>query len=148
MRHQLSDIQSENIGEDTNIWQYCIVLPGAVIGKGCNIGPHCMIENKAIIGDNVTIKCGVQVADGIILEDNVFIGPHVSFCNDRNPISRNKNWKLESITVKKGASIGANVSLLPGITIGEGAVVGAGAVVTKDVPPKATVIGNPAKIIK
>ncbi len=133
MIHPLSDVQSENIGENTNIWQFCVVLKGAKIGKNCNICSHCFIENDVVIGNNVTIKCGVQIWDGMRIEDDVFIGPNTTFCNDKYPKSRNKNWKLEPVIIKKGASIGANATILPGVTIGENALVGAGAVVSKNV---------------
>lgn len=133
MIHQLADVQSKSIGKGTNIWQFCVVLPNAKIGNNCNICSHCFIENDVFIGNNVTIKCGVQIWDGTIIEDDVFIGPNVTFCNDRYPKSRNKNWKLEPVIIKKGASIGANATILPGITIGENAIIGAGAIVTKDV---------------
>ena len=140
MIDQLSDVQSKDIGQDTNIWQFCVVLPGAVIGNNCNICSHVFIENDVKIGNNVTIKCGVQVWDGTVIEDDVFIGPNVTMTNDRHPKSRNKDWKCEEITIKKGASIGANATILPGVTIGENAVVGAGAVVTKDVPANSKII--------
>ena len=133
MIHQLSDVQSKNIGENTNIWQYCVVLPDAKIGDNGNICSHCFIENEVVIGNNVTVKNGVYLYDGITVEDDVFIGPNATFCNDRYPKSKNKNFKLEPIIIKKGASIGANATILPGVTIGEGALVGAGTVVTKDV---------------
>ena len=142
MIHELSDVQSKNIGEGTNIWQYCVVLPGAVIGNNCNICSHCFIENDVKIGNNVTVKCGVQLWDGVEIEDDVFIGPNVTFCNDRYPKSGNKNFKLEKVVVKKGASIGTNATILPGVTIGENALVGAGAVVTKDVDRDSKVIGQ------
>lgn len=131
--HPLSDVQSKHIGDGTKIWQFCVVLPNAVIGSNCNICSHCFIENDVIIGNNVTVKCGVQLWDGVRIEDNVFIGPNTTFCNDRYPKSGNKNFKLEPVIIKKGASIGANVTILPGVTIGENALIGAGAVVTKDV---------------
>lgn len=134
MIHPLSDVQSKNIGENTNIWQFCVVLPDAKIGSNCNICSHCFIENDVIIGDNVTVKCGVQIWDGITIEDDVFIGPNVTFCNDRYPKSHNKDWKLEPILIKKGASIGANATILPGVTIGENAIIGAGCKVLKDIP--------------
>ena len=146
MIHNLSDVQSTNIGQNTNIWQFCVVLPGAIIGDNCNICSHCFIENDVRIGNNVTIKCGVQIWDGMIIEDDVFIGSNVTFTNDRHPKSRNKDWKLEPVTIKRGASIGANATILPGVTIGEKAMVAAGAIVTKDVPDGATVMGNSATI--
>lgn len=138
MIHCLSDVQSENIGDNTNIWQFCVVLKDAVIGEGCNICSHCFIENKVVIGNNVTIKCGVQIWDGITIEDNVFIGPNVTFCNDRYPKSKNKQYKMEGVTVKKGVSIGAGSVILPGVTIGENALIAAGSIVTKDVPANTT----------
>lgn len=141
MIHKLSDVQSVNIGENTNIWQFCVVLPGARIGNDCNIASHCFIENDVIVGDRVTIKCGVQLWDGMRVEDDVFIGPNAAFCNDRYPKSRNRNFKLEGIRICKGASIGANATILPGVTIGSGAMIGAGATVTKDVPGCTTVTG-------
>lgn len=142
MIHPLSDVQSKDIGENTNIWQFCVVLAKAKIGKNCNICSHVFIENDVVIGDNVTVKCGVQIWDGMIIEDDVFIGPNVTFCNDRYPKSRNKDWKLEPVIIKKGASIGANATVLPGVTIGKGALIGAGAIVTKDVPENMKVIGK------
>lgn len=144
--HPLSDVQSKKIGDNTNIWQFCVILPEAIIGENCNICSHVFIENKVRVGNSVTIKCGVQVWDGIDIEDNVFIGPNVTFCNDRYPISRNKSPNLEKTIIKKGASIGANTTILPGIMIGENAVIGAGSVVTKNVEANTTVIGNPARI--
>lgn len=145
MIHPLSDVQSKQIGEGTTIWQYCVVLPEARIGKNCNICSHCFIENNVVIGDNVTVKCGVQLWDGIEIKNNVFIGPNVTFCNDRYPVSKNKNFKLEAVVIREGASVGANATILPGVTIGAGATVGAGAVVTNDVEAGAIVRGNPAK---
>ncbi len=142
MIHELSDVQSKNIGEGTNIWQYCVVLPGAVIGNNCNICSHCFIENDVKIGNNVTIKNGVNLYDGITIEDDVFIGPNVVFCNDKYPKSGNKNFKLEKVIVKKGASIGANATILPGVTIRENAMVGAGSLITKDVDRDSKVIGE------
>ena len=145
--HPNSDVQTKQIGEGTRIWQYVVVLPGAVIGRDCNICSHCFIENKVVLGDRVTVKCGVQLWDGITLEDDVFVGPNVTFTNDLQPRSRNAAAQLLPTLVKKGASIGANATILPGLTIGEGAMVGAGSVVTKNVPPGVTVVGNPARII-
>lgn len=141
MIHKLSDVQSKNIGKDTNIWQYCVVLPNARIGDNCNICSHCFIENDVIIGDNVTVKNGVYLYDGITVEDNVFIGPNATFCNDKYPKSKNKNFKLEPIIIKKGASIGANATILPGVIICENALIGAGAIVTKDVEANSKYLG-------
>lgn len=146
--HPLADVHSKKIGKNTTIWQYCVVLAGAIIGEKCNINAQVLIESDVIIGDNVTIKSGVQVWDGTRIEDNVFIGPNATFTNDFMPRSKQYPEKYSGITIKKNASIGANATLLPGITIGEGAMVGAGAVVTNDVPSKAVVVGNPAQIIR
>ncbi|WP_201302878.1 MULTISPECIES: DapH/DapD/GlmU-related protein [Aeromonas] len=148
MIHTLSDVQSKNIGKDTRIWQYSVVLQGAKIGTECNICAHTLIENDVIIGDRVTIKSGVYIWDGITIEDDVFIGPCVAFTNDRHPRSKIYPDEFSKMLIKNGASIGANATLLPGITIGRHAMVGAGAVVTKDVPDYAVVVGNPAKIIR
>tara|TARA_R110000751_G_C13785446_1_gene481495 strand:- start:3238 stop:3669 length:432 start_codon:yes stop_codon:yes gene_type:complete len=140
--HALSDVQTKKIGKNTKIWQFCVVLEGAVIGESCNICSHCFIEGGAEIGNNVTIKCGVQIWNGVKIEDDVFIGPNVTFCNDKYPRSRNKNWHLEKVLVKKGASIGGNSTILPGVTIGEGALVAAGAIVTKNVDAGQVVKGK------
>lgn len=148
MIHPLADVQSKNIGEGTMIWQFCVVLKNATIGKNCNINCQVLIENKAIIGDHVTIKPGVQIWDGITLEDNVFIGPNATFTNDLFPKSKNKEFKLIKTLVKKGASIGANATILAGVTIGENALVGAGSVVTKNIPDNEIWVGNPAKFLK
>ncbi len=142
MIHSLSDVQSKDIGENTNIWQFCVVLPRAKIGNDCNICSHCLIENEVVIGNRVTVKSGVQIWDGITIEDDVFIGPNVTFCNDRYPKSRNKNWICEGITVHKGASIGANATILPGVIIGKNALVAAGAIITKDVSDNEIVKGK------
>lgn len=133
MIHPLSDVKSNKIGENTNVWQFCVVLPEAEIGDNCNICSHCFIENEVKIGNNVTLKNGVFLYDGITVEDDVFIGPNATFCNDRYPKSKNKDFKLEPILIKKGASIGANATILPGVTIGENALIGAGAIVTKNI---------------
>lgn len=133
MIHTLSDVQSTTIGENTNIWQFCVILKNAIIGSNCNICSHCFIENDVIIGDQVTIKCGVQLWDGLRVEDNVFIGPNVTFCNDKYPRSKCHDFRKLITTIKNGASIGANSSILPGITIGKNSIIAAGSVVTKDV---------------
>lgn len=142
MIHQLSDVQSKNIGDGTNIWQFCVVLPKAKIGKNCNICSNCFVENDVIIGNNVTIKNGVSLYDGIRVEDDVFIGPNATFCNDKYPKSKNKDFKLEQIIIKNGASIGANATILPGVIIGENAMIAAGAVVTKKVPANSLIKGK------
>lgn len=148
MIHQLSDCQNNNVPNSTNIWQFCVVLPGAQIGEHCNICSHCFIENDVIIGNNVTVKCGVHVWDGIVLEDDVMVGSNVTFTNDMYPRSHNKDWKLLRTRVCKGATIGAGSTILPGITIGENAMIGAGSVVTKDVSANEIWVGNPARFIK
>lgn len=142
MIHLFSDVQSTHIGENTNIWQFCVILPGAVIGKHCNICSGCFIENDVIIGNNVTIKCGVQIWDGMRIGDDVFIGPNATFCNDRYPKSHNKNFNLEPVIIGSGASIGGNATILPGIAIGAGAIIGAGALITHDVPANAIIKGK------
>lgn len=143
--HPLSDVQSKRIGASTKIWQFVIVLKNAVIGDDCNICSHCFIENDVNIGNRVTIKSGVQLWDGITICDDVFIGPNASFANDKKPRSKKYPDEYPKTTILTGASIGANATILPGITIGENAMIGAGAVVTKNVPPNETWIGNPAK---
>lgn len=148
MIHSLADVQSINIGEGTSIWQFSIVLKGAKIGGNCNINCQVFIENDVVIGDNVTIKPGVQIWDGVSLEDNVFVGPNVTFTNDLFPKSKNKDFELKKTIVKKGASIGANATILAGITIGENSLIGAGSVVTKNIPENEIWIGNPAKFLK
>lgn len=144
--HPLSDVKSKNIGQKTKVWQYSVIFPQAVIGENCNICAHTMIENDVQIGNNVTIKSGVYVWDGITLEDNVFVGPSVTFTNDKTPRSKQYPDEFLKTIVEQGASIGGNATILPGIRIGRNALVGAGAVVTKDVPENAIVVGNPAII--
>lgn len=146
--HPLADVQSTNIGENTMVWQFCVILKNAIIGKNCNINCYVFIENNVIIGNDVTIKPGVQIWDGITIEDQVFIGPNVTFTNDKNPKSKNKDFVLEQTIIKKGVSIGANSTILPGITIHENAVIGAGSVVTKNIPAGETWLGNPARLHK
>lgn len=146
MIHPLSDVKSKNIGEGTNIWQFCVIFPKAQIGKNCNICANVLIEDNVIIGDFVTIKSGVQVWDGIKIENNVFIGPNVTFTNDLYPRSKVYPEKFSTTIIKKGASIGANSTILPGITIGENAMIGAGSVVTKNIPAHTVWFGNPARL--
>ncbi len=144
-KHALSDVQSKNIGDETRIWQYSIVLEGAKIGSNCNINALCFIENDVVIGNNVTVKCGVQLWDGTTIEDDVFIGPNATFTNDKYPRSKVYPKEFIRTTIKRKASIGANSTILCGITIGENAMIGAGSVVTKDVPDGELWYGNPAK---
>lgn len=144
--HHLADVQSNNIGQKTRIWQYAVMLANAQIGKNCNICAHTLIENDVQIGNNVTIKSGVFIWDGVRIADDVFIGPNVSFTNDKHPRSKQYPEKFLSTIIEQGASIGANATLLPNIKIGKNAMVGAGAVVTKDIPENAIVVGNPAYI--
>lgn len=144
--HPLADVQSKQIGEGTAVWQFAVVLPGAVIGKNCNINCHTFIENDVIIGDRVTIKSGVYLWDGIRIEDDVFVGPNATFVNDKYPRSKQYPEKFQGIKIAKGASIGANATILGGIEIGEYAMIGAGSVVTKNVAPYTLVYGNPAKV--
>lgn len=148
MIHPFTDCQNKNIPLSTNVWQYCVVLPGAQIGENVNICSHCFIENEVKIGNNVTIKCGVQIWDGIEIEDNVMIGSNVTFTNDRYPRAKNKNWKMLKTRICKGATVGAGAVILPGITIGENAFIAAGSVVTKDVPAGELWLGNPAKLFR
>lgn len=145
MIHHLSDVQSPNIGSDTNIWQFCVVLKDAYIGQNCNICANVLVENDVRIGNNVTVKSGVQLWDGIILEDNVFIGPNATFTNDLVPRSKMHNKDFLKTLIKKGASIGANATIVCGIEIGEYAMVGAGSVVTRNVPANQLWYGNPAR---
>ncbi len=147
-RHPQALVETEQVGRDTRVWAFVHILPGARIGAECNICDHVFIENEVVLGDRVTVKSGVQLWDGATLEDDVFIGPNVTFTNDPTPRSRQRPAEWPQLTVRKGASIGANATLLPGITIGRYAMVGAGAVVTRSVPPHAVVVGNPARIIR
>ncbi|MBU0721462.1 N-acetyltransferase [bacterium] len=145
MIHGLSDVQTGDIGENTNIWQFCVVLKGAKIGKNCNINAGVFIENDVVIGDNVTIKSGVQIWDGIALEDNVFIGPNVTFTNDFTPRSKQYPKEFLKTNISTGASLGANCTIIGGINIGAYAMIGAGSVLTKNVGTQELWYGNPAK---
>lgn len=144
--HSHAICESKNIGDGTRIWAFAHVLPGARLGRECNVCDNVFIENDVIVGDRVTIKCGVQLWDGVTIEDDVFIGPNVTFTNDPFPRSKQYPERFSRTVIKKGASIGANVTILPCLTIGTNAMIGAGAVVTRSVPPNAIVVGNPARI--
>lgn len=147
MIHHTAEVKTSSIGIGTTIWQYTVILAKAQIGENCNICAHCFIENDIIIGNNVTIKSGVYLWDGITIEDNVQISPNVTFTNDKYPKSKNINFNLLRTHIKSGATIGAGAVILPGLDIGEYSMIGAGAVVTKSVPNRALVVGNPAKIV-
>lgn len=147
MIHPLSDCQA-TIPESSNVWQFCVVLPHASIGENCNICSHCFIENDVVVGNNVTIKCGVQLWDGLRIEDDVFIGPNVSFTNDKYPRSKQYPESFEKTIIKKGASIGAGSVVVCGVEIGEYAMIGAGSVVTKNIPAGELWVGNPAKFVR
>ena len=145
--HALADVQSSFIGKETRIWQFVVILKDARVGNNCNICSHVFIENDVIIGDEVTIKNGVQLWDGMRVDDKVFIGPNVTFSNDKYPIAGNANFDCMETHIETGASIGAGAVILPGIRIGAYARIGAGAVVTKDVLSGVIVVGNPARVI-
>jgi UDP-2-acetamido-3-amino-2,3-dideoxy-glucuronate N-acetyltransferase len=155
--HPTALVESDDIGRGTRVWAFAHVLRGAQVGRNCNIGDHAFVENGAILGDNVTLKNNVCVWMGITLEDDVFVGPNVAFTNDRQPRSprmrevgmryaTTEQWLLPTV-VERGASIGANATIIPGLRLGRYCMVGAGAVVTGDVPPFALVVGAPARIV-
>jgi len=144
--HPQGICESGEVGEGTRIWAFAHVLPDARIGRDCNICDHVFIENDVVLGDRVTVKCGVQLWDGLRVGDDVFIGPNATFANDKFPRSKQYPDKFSTTTIADGASIGAGAVILPGVRIGRSAMVGAGAVVTKDVPANAIVVGNPAMI--
>jgi UDP-2-acetamido-3-amino-2,3-dideoxy-glucuronate N-acetyltransferase len=145
--HPLADVQSENIGENTRVWQFCVVLPEAIIGEDCNICFSSYIENQVKVGNQVTIKNGVHLCDGVTMEDLVFIGPNTTFTNNNHP--RSKEYvPVGKTLVKRRASIGAGCVILCGITIGENAMIGAGSVVCRDVPDNELWMGNPARFIR
>ncbi|WP_286914061.1 MULTISPECIES: acyltransferase [unclassified Pseudomonas] len=146
--HPLADVSSDSVGKGTRVWQFVVILAGAKIGQDCNICAHSLIEGDVIVGDRVTVKSGVFLWDGTRVADDVFIGPNATFTNDPLPRSKAYPEVFKGITLEKGSSIGANATILPGVRVGEYAMVGAGAVVTKDVPPYAVVVGNPARVIR
>ncbi len=145
-KHPAAIVETPHVGRGTRVWAFAHLLPGSVIGADCNLCDHVFVENDVRVGDRVTVKCGVQLWDGVTLEDDVFVGPNVTFTNDVFPRSRQRPPAFARTVVRQGASIGANATILPGLTIGRRAMVGAGAVVTLDVPANAVVAGNPAQI--
>jgi UDP-2-acetamido-3-amino-2,3-dideoxy-glucuronate N-acetyltransferase len=141
-------VESDEIGPGTRIWAFAHVCAGARIGRRCNIGEGVYVERGVVLGDDVTVKNGVALYDGITVEDEVFLGPHAVFTNDRRPRSGPRRRGPESFlptTIRRGASIGANATVVCGLSIGEGAMVAAGAVVTGDVAPHVLVVGVPAR---
>ena len=143
--HPSAIVASSKIGAKTRVWAFVHILEGAQIGENCNICDHCFIENDVIIGDNVTVKCGVYLWDKTRIGNGVMVGPNVVFTNDLRPRSKFHNKEFYPVIVNEGASLGANTTLLAGITIGKFAMTGIGSVVTKNVPNHALVYGNPAK---
>lgn len=144
--HPSAEVHTERIGAGSTIWQSVVILQGAALGKDVNVNAHCFVEGDVVIGDRVTVKSGVYLWNGVRLEDDVFVGPNVTFTNDKFPRSKNYTAVPLQTRIESGASIGGGAVLLPGIVVGRGAMVGAGAVVTKSVPPYAIVMGSPARI--
>src|SRR3982751_1721702 len=138
--------ESAKVGDNTRIWAFAHVLSGATIGSDCNICDHVFIENDVVVGDRVTVKCGVQLWDGLRVDDDVFIGPNATFSNDKYPRSKQYQQEVLQTHIGRGASIGGGATILPGIRVGARAMIGAGSVVTSDVPARAIVSGNPARI--
>lgn len=140
--------EGAHIGEGTKIWHFCHVMPGAVIGQNCSLGQNVFVANGVRLGNNVKVQNNVSIYEGVSCEDDVFLGPSMVFTNVINPRSAvNRKTEYLPTLVKKGATIGANATIVCGITIGQYAFIGAGAVVTKDVPPHALVVGNPARLL-
>jgi UDP-2-acetamido-3-amino-2,3-dideoxy-glucuronate N-acetyltransferase len=145
--HPQALCESHAIGERTRVWAFAHILPGARVGADCNICDHVFIENDVVIGDRVTVKCGVQLWDGLRVGDDVFIGPNATFSNDKFPRSKHYDRELLQTQIAAGASIGGGATILPGLKVGSRAMIGAGSVVTQDVPARAIVFGNPARIV-
>lgn len=145
--HNSSEVLSKSIGDNVSIWQFVVIMDDCKIGDNVNINAHCLIESRSSIGNNTTIKSGVYIWEGVKIGNNVFIGPNVTFTNDKYPKSKNKTFDLLPTFIDDFASIGAGSVILPNINIGHHSLVGAGSVVTKNVPPHTIVVGNPAKIV-
>jgi acetyltransferase-like isoleucine patch superfamily enzyme len=145
--HPQSLCESEHVGPRTRIWPFAHVLAGATIGADCQLFDHVFVEHDVVIGDRVTIKSGVSMWDGLRIEDDVFVGPGTTFANELFPRSAIPRPEGPRTRVRRGASLGANCTVLPGLTIGAHAMVGAGSVLTRDVPPHAIVVGNPARVV-
>ncbi|OFX22961.1 MAG: dTDP-6-deoxy-3,4-keto-hexulose isomerase [Bacteroidetes bacterium GWA2_31_9b] len=143
--HPTADVQTQKIGDNTFVWQFCVILEDAVIGRNCNINAHVLIEGDVIIGNNVTVKSGVQLWNGLRIDDDVFIGPNVTFTNDIVPRSKKYPDKFEQTIIERGASIGANATIIAGNKIGAYSLIGAGSLVTKNIPANSMWYGNPAK---
>ncbi len=141
--------ETTDVGARTRVWAFAHLLPGAVVGRDCNICDHAFIEGGVRVGDRVTVKNGVQLYDGVTVEDDVFLGPNCIFTNDLTPRAAVKKTadQLLSTEIRRGATVGANATVVCGVTIGECAMVGAGAVVTRTVPAHALVVGSPARVI-
>lgn len=146
-RHPLALVESDAIGAGTRVWAWAHVMKGARLGADCNIGEHCFVEQGVVLGDRVTVKNGVSIWEGVTAEDDVFFGPNAVLTNDPRPRSKMRRDAYVRTLFRKGASIGANATMLCGVTIGRYAMVGAGAVVIRDVAPHALVVGNPARIV-
>jgi acetyltransferase-like isoleucine patch superfamily enzyme len=148
MIHPSAEVQTPNIGPETDVWQHTVILSGAVVGNQCNINAHCFVENDVVIGDRVTLKCGVYLWDGLRVENDVFIGPNVTFTNDKYPRSRQHLSVYPRTVLGEGCSIGAGAVILCGLSIGRKAMIGAGSVVTHNVPEGELWAGNPARFVR
>lgn len=154
--HSTADVSdSAQIGSGTSIWHQCQIRENARIGENCILGKGVYVDFEVVLGDNVKVQNYVSIFHGVTIEDGVFVGPHVCFTNDNLPRAINPDgtlkaaddWEIGTITVKRGAALGANATLLPKVTVGQWAMVGSGSVVTKDVPNYGLVVGNPAHLI-